>query len=197
MSASDTAPGTPHAAPSMHPDLAEILIDEQTLQARITALAADIRAGYNPDAVPILIAVLKGAFIFLADLTRQLGFLHEVDFMAVSSYGEGTTSSGVVRIIMDLERNITGRDVLIVEDIIDTGNTLSYLRRILGDRGPRSLRICTLLNKPSRRTVNVPVDYIGFDIPDRFVVGYGLDFAEKYRDLRYIGVLKPECYSTG
>jgi hypoxanthine phosphoribosyltransferase len=178
----------------MHPDLAEILIDEQTLQARITALAADIRAGYNPDAVPILIAVLKGAFIFLADLTRQLGFLHEVDFMAVSSYGEGTTSSGVVRIIMDLERNITGRDVLIVEDIIDTGNTLSYLRRILGDRGPRSLRICTLLNKPSRRTVNVPVDYIGFDIPDRFVVGYGLDFAEKYRDLRYIGVLKPEMY---
>jgi hypoxanthine phosphoribosyltransferase len=178
----------------MHPDLAEILIDEQTLKARITALAADIRAGYNPDAVPILIAVLKGAFIFLADLTRQLGFLHEVDFMAVSSYGEGTTSSGVVRIIMDLERNITGRDVLIVEDIIDTGNTLSYLRRILGDRGPRSLRICTLLNKPSRRTVNVPVDYIGFDIPDRFVVGYGLDFAEKYRDLRYIGVLKPEMY---
>jgi hypoxanthine phosphoribosyltransferase len=194
MSASNTAPGTPHSAPAMHPDLAEILIDEPALQARITALAADIRAGYDPDAVPILVAVLKGAFIFLADLTRQLGFLHEVDFMAVSSYGEGTTSSGVVRIIMDLERNITGRDVLIVEDIIDTGNTLSYLRRILGDRGPRSLRICTLLNKPSRRTVNVPVDYIGFDIPDRFVVGYGLDFAEKYRDLRYIGVLKPEMY---
>lgn len=178
----------------MHPDLAEILIDERTLQARVTALATDIRAGYPPDSVPILIAVLKGAFIFLADLTRQLGFLHEVDFMAVSSYGEGTTSSGVVRIIMDLERNIAGRDVLIVEDIIDTGNTLSYLRRILGDRGPRSLRICTLLNKPSRRTVDVPVDYIGFNIPDRFVVGYGLDFAEKYRDLRYIGVLKPEMY---
>jgi len=190
----DSGLRTPDPGLPMHPDLAEILIDEPTLQARITALAADIRAGYDRDSVPILIAVLKGAFIFLADLTRQLGFLHEVDFMAVSSYGEGTTSSGVVRIIMDLERNITGRDVLIVEDIIDTGNTLSYLRRILGDRGPRTLRICTLLNKASRRTVNVPVDYIGFDIPDRFVVGYGLDFAEKYRDLRYIGVLKPEMY---
>lgn len=191
---SDSGLRTPDSGLPMHPDLAEVLIDEQTLQARVTALATDIRAGYPPDSVPILIAVLKGAFIFLADLTRQLGFLHEVDFMAVSSYGEGTTSSGVVRIIMDLERNITGRDVLIVEDIIDTGNTLSYLRRILGDRGPRSLRICTLLNKPSRRTVDVPVDYIGFNIPDRFVVGYGLDFAEKYRDLRYIGVLKPEMY---
>ncbi len=179
---------------AIHPDLAEILIDEQTLKARIAEMAASIRTDYGPDSVPILIAVLKGAFIFLADLTRELGFLHEVDFMAVSSYGEGTQSSGVVRIIMDLERNIAGRHVLIVEDIIDTGSTLTYLKHILGDRNPASLRICTLLNKPARRTSDVHVDYIGFDIPDRFVVGYGLDFAEKYRDLSYIGVLKPEMY---
>ncbi len=178
----------------MHPDVAEILIDANQLQARVAELGTSIRRDYGPGSDLILIAVLKGAFVFLADLTRALGFLHEVDFMAVSSYGEGTTSSGVVRIIMDLERNITGRHVLIVEDIIDTGNTLAYIRRILSDRRPASLRICTLLNKPSRRTVNVPVDYIGFDIPDRFVVGYGLDFAEKYRDLPYIGVLKPEMY---
>ncbi len=195
MQTSDSGLRTSDSGLPIHPDLAEVLIDERALQARVTELAATIRKDYDSSSNLILIAVLKGAFVFLADLTRQLGFLHEVDFMAISSYGEGTQSSGVVRIIMDLERNIAGRNVLVVEDIIDTGNTLSYMRRILGDRRPASLRICTLLNKPSRREVNVPVDYIGFDIPDRFVVGYGLDFAEKYRDLPYIGVLKPELYS--
>jgi hypoxanthine phosphoribosyltransferase len=178
----------------MHPDLAQILIDEATLQARLAELAAAIRADYGAQDSPILVAVLKGAFVFLADLTRRLEFFHEVDFMAISSYGEGSQSSGVVRIIMDLERNIASRHVLIVEDIIDTGNTLSYMRRILQDRGPASLRICTLLNKSARRIVDVTVDYIGFDIPDVFVVGYGLDYAERYRNLPYIGVLKPELY---
>jgi hypoxanthine phosphoribosyltransferase len=186
---------TPPAAPAgQHPDIAEILIDPQTLQNRIGELADAIRRDYDGESDLVLLAVLKGAFVFLADLSRRLEFHHSVDFMAVSSYGEGTQTSGVVRIIMDLERNIQGRHVLIVEDIIDTGNTLAYLRRILEERGPASLRICALLDKASRRTVDVPVDYVGFEIPDVFVVGYGLDFAERYRNLPYIGVLKPELY---
>jgi hypoxanthine phosphoribosyltransferase len=178
----------------MHPDLAEILIDEARLRARVAEIGARIRADYGTQSDLILVAVLKGAFVFLADLSRQLDFFHEIDFMAISSYGAGTQSSGVVRIIMDLERDIAGRHVLIVEDIVDSGRTLRYLRHLLLDRGPASLRICTLLNKPARRTVDVPVDYVGFDIPDAFVVGYGLDYGERYRHLPYVGVLRPELY---
>jgi hypoxanthine phosphoribosyltransferase len=143
----------------------------------------------------LLVCVLKGAFMFLADLSRNLDLRHEVDFMEVSSYGAGTESSGVVRILLDLERNIEGRHVLIVEDIIDSGRTLQYITRNLRTRNPASLRICTLLSKPARREIDVPVDWIGFEIPDEFVIGYGLDYAEEYRNLPFIGVLKEEIYA--
>jgi hypoxanthine phosphoribosyltransferase len=139
--------------------------------------------------------VLKGAFVFLADLTRHLEMRHEVDFMEVSSYGSGTESSGVVRILLDLEQSIEGRHVLIVEDIIDSGRTLEYITRNLRTRKPASLRVCTLLSKPSRREVDLPVDLIGFEVPDEFVVGYGLDYAEAYRNLPFIGVLKKTVYA--
>ena len=143
----------------------------------------------------LLLCVLKGAYIFLADLSRLLDIPHEVDFMAVSSYGSGTTSSGAVRIVLDLKQDITDQHILIVEDIIDSGRTLAYLRRSLLARSPASLRICSLLNKPERREVDVPVDYLGFDIPDEFVVGYGLDYAQHYRNLPFIAVLKPEVFA--
>ena len=133
--------------------------------------------------------------MFLADLTRQIHLPLEIDFMAVSSYGDATESSGVVRILMDLERNIQGRHVLIVEDIIDTGRTLNYIIHNLRTRGPASIKICTLLNKPARRVLDIPLDYVGFVIPDRFVVGYGLDYGEIYRNLPFVGVLKPELYA--
>jgi hypoxanthine phosphoribosyltransferase len=175
-------------------DIAQVLIDEKRLQDRIRALAEAIRSDYEKIDDLLLLCVLKGAFIFLADLTRLLQTPHEVDFMAVSSYGAGTTSSGAVRIVLDLKEDISGRHVLIVEDIIDSGRTLDYMRRNLLARAPASLRICTLLNKPSRREVDVPVDYIGFDIPDEFVVGYGLDYGQLYRNLPFIAVLKPEVF---
>ena len=143
----------------------------------------------------LLICTLKGAYIFLGDLSRQLARPHAIDFMGVSSYGSGTSSTGAVQLIMDLKQDIAGRHVLIVEDIIDSGRTLDYLRRNLLARSPASLRICSLLNKPSRREVDVPVEYIGFDIPDEFVVGYGLDFDELYRNLPFIAVLKPEIFA--
>jgi hypoxanthine phosphoribosyltransferase len=176
-------------------DIARILIDEATLQDRIRELAADIERDYADVDNLLMLCVLKGAYIFLSDLSRLLTIPHEVDFMAVSSYGSGTTSSGAVRIVLDLKEDISGRDVLIVEDIIDSGRTLAYMRRNLLARAPGSLRICTLLNKPSRREVDVPVDYTGFDIPDEFVVGYGLDYAQLYRNLPFIAVLKPAVFS--
>lgn len=176
-------------------DVAEVLIDEERLQARILELAQRIEADYQEVENPLLLCVLKGAFIFLSDLTRLLDMPHEVDFMAISSYGSRTTSSGAVRIVLDLKEDIAGRHVLIVEDIIDSGRTLAYMRRNLLARSPASLRICTLLNKPTRRAVEVPVDYTGFDIPDEFVVGYGLDFAQHYRNLPFIAVLKPEVFA--
>lgn len=176
-------------------DVAEVLIDEERLQARILELAQRIEADYQEIENPLLLCVLKGAFIFLSDLTRLLDMPHEVDFMAISSYGSRTTSSGAVRIVLDLKEDIAGRHVLIVEDIIDSGRTLAYMRRNLLARSPASLRICTLLNKPTRRAVEVPVDYTGFDIPDEFVVGYGLDFAQHYRNLPFIAVLKPEVFA--
>lgn len=175
-------------------DVKKILIDEERLQDRIRELAAAIEDDYQDVERPLLLCVLKGAFIFLSDLTRLLDMPHEVDFMAISSYGTGTTSSGAVRIVLDLKEDIAGRHILIVEDIIDSGRTLDYMRRNLLARSPASLRICTLLNKPARREVNVPVDYVGFDIPDEFVVGYGLDFAQLYRNLPFIAVLEPQVF---
>jgi hypoxanthine phosphoribosyltransferase len=176
-------------------DIARILISPEALQSKIRQIAAQIDVNYADSDDLLLLCVLKGGFIFLSDLSRQIKRPHEVDFMAISSYGQATESSGAVRIVMDLKQDIAGRHVLIVEDIIDSGHTLDYMHRLLQARNPASLRICTLLNKGSRRAVDVPVDYIGFDIPDEFVVGYGLDFDEIYRNLPYIAVLKPECFA--
>lgn len=178
----------------MHPDIAEVLVDEDQLKHRIQELADEISAFYEDDG-PLLIAVLKGSVVFLTDLMRAMSVPHAIDFMATSSYGAATESSGVVRILKDLDDPIAGLHVIIVEDIIDSGHTLDYLRGMLLARNPVSLRIVSLLSKPSRREVDVPVDWIGFEIPDKFVVGYGLDFDEFYRDLPFIGVLKEELYN--
>jgi hypoxanthine phosphoribosyltransferase len=179
----------------LHQDIARILIDEEQLQRRIRELGRAITADYQDVDDLLLICVLKGAYVFLADLSRAIDRPHHLDFMGISSYGAGVKSSGAVQIIMDLKQDISGRHVLIVEDIIDSGHTLTYMRRILLARSPASLRICTLLDKSSRREIDVPVDYVGFDIPDEFVVGYGLDFGETYRNLPYIAVLKPELFA--
>jgi hypoxanthine phosphoribosyltransferase len=173
--------------------LAEILIPSDRLQARIAELGAQISRDYAGRDL-ILVAILKGSVVFLADLMRQISTPHAIDFMATSSYGNAVESSGVVRILKDLDASIEGRNVLIVEDIIDTGRTLDYLVRILRARQPASLEICTLLNKPARREIPVPVKYIGFDIPDEFVLGYGLDWGQRYRNLPFIAVLAPEAY---
>jgi hypoxanthine phosphoribosyltransferase len=169
----------------------EVLIDEAALRQRIEELGEEISADYDGREV-LLVGVLKGAVFFMADLMRQLSLPCEIDFMAISSYGEGTDSSGVVRILNDLDSNITDRHVLILEDIIDTGLTLSYLMRNLGAREPASLEVCALLVKHGRRETDVPVKYVGFEIPNRFVVGYGLDFGERYRNLPHVAVLEPE-----
>jgi hypoxanthine phosphoribosyltransferase len=174
--------------------IAEILIPPDRLQARIAELGAEISQDYEGKDL-LLLSVLKGSVLFLSDLMRRIAVPHAIDFMATSSYGTGMESSGVVRILKDLDASIEGRNVLIVEDIIDTGRTLDYLVRILQARAPRSLRICTLLDKASRREVRVPVNYIGFEIPDKFVFGYGLDYAELYRNLPYVAVLAPEYYT--
>ena len=171
--------------------VAETLIDEQTLRARIAELGEEISADYQGRA-PLLVGVLKGAVFFMSDLMRELTVPCEIDFMAVSSYGASTDTSGVVRILKDLDLNIEGRDVLVVEDIIDSGLTLNYLLRNLESRSPASLEICALLTKPERRQIEVPVRYVGFEIPNKFVIGYGLDFAERYRNLPYVGVLDEE-----
>jgi hypoxanthine phosphoribosyltransferase len=171
--------------------VSEVLIDEATLQGRITELGAEITADYGGRDL-LLVGVLKGAIFFMADLMRRLDLPCEVDFMAISSYGAGVDSSGVVRILKDLDVSIEGRNVLIVEDIVDSGLTLSYLIRNLEARHPASLETCALLTKPDRRENDVECRYIGFEIPNRFVIGYGLDFAERYRNLPYIGVLRDE-----
>jgi hypoxanthine phosphoribosyltransferase len=178
----------------MRDDVAKILISEQQIQARVRELGQQINAAYGDADRLLLVCVLKGAFMFLADLVRQLEVRHEVDFMEISSYGAGTVSSGVVRILLDLEQNVEGRHVLIVEDIIDSGRTLDYITRNLQTRRPASVRVCTLLSKPSRREIDVPLAFVGFEIPDEFVMGYGLDYAEEYRNLPFIGVLKEEIY---
>lgn len=183
------------ATRTLHDDVLKVLINEEKLQARIAELAACITEDYKDIDDLLLICVLKGAFVFLADLSRALERPHQLDFMGVSSYGAGTESSGAVRIVLDLKEDISERHVLIVEDIIDSGRTLAYLRRNLLARSPASLRIVSLLDKPERREVDVPVDYTGFHIPNEFVVGYGLDFAEIYRNLPYIAILKPEIFA--
>jgi hypoxanthine phosphoribosyltransferase len=174
----------------------EVLIDADALRTRIAELGDEISAEYAGREL-LLIGVLKGAVFFMADLMRHLTVPCEVDFMAISSYGAQTDSSGVVRILKDLDINIEGRHVLVVEDIIDSGLTLSYLMRNLESREPASLEICALLTKPSRREIDVPVRWIGFEIPNRFVIGYGLDFAERYRNLPYVGVLSDELMPEG
>ena len=166
-----------------------VLIDHEELSARIAALAREIRQDF-PAGQLHFVCVLKGAFLFLGDLIRVMEGHVTIDFMACSSYGASTTSTGEVRLSKDLDSGLEGRDVIIVEDIVDTGLTLHYLQEILLARGPRSLRTACLLNKPSRRKIDVKVDYIGFTIEDRFVVGYGLDYAEQYRNLPYIGILE-------
>ena len=175
--------------------IGEILIDEETLAARVAELGAEVSADYEGRDL-LLIGVLKGAIFFMADLMRHLTVACEVDFMAISSYGDATDSSGIVRILKDLDINIEGRDVLVVEDIIDSGLTLSYLIRNLESREPASLEVCALLTKPSRREIDVRVRYVGFEIPNKFVVGYGLDFAERYRNLPYVGVLDEHLLPT-
>jgi hypoxanthine phosphoribosyltransferase len=175
--------------------IGEVLIDEETLAARVAELGAEVSADYEGRDL-LLIGVLKGAVFFMADLMRHLTVTCEVDFMAISSYGAATDSSGIVRILKDLDISIDGRDVLVVEDIIDSGLTLSYLMRNLESREPASLEVCALLTKPTRREIDVPVRYVGFEIPNKFVVGYGLDFAERYRNLPYVGVLDEHLLPT-
>jgi hypoxanthine phosphoribosyltransferase len=174
----------------------EVLIEEGDLQRRIAALGRELSADYAGRDL-LLVGVLKGAVFFMADLMRHITVSCEVDFMAISSYGAATDSSGIVRILKDLDLNIEGRDVLVVEDIIDSGLTLSYLTRTLEARKPSSLEVCALLTKPERRAVDVSVRYVGFEIPNRFVIGYGLDFAERYRNLPYVGVLHEDLMPEG
>ena len=175
-------------------DLEKILLTSDQIQGRIAELARQIDADYAGREV-LLVGVLKGAVMVMADLSRALTANVTMDWMAVSSYGSGTKSSGVVRILKDLDRDITGRHVLVVEDIIDSGLTLSWLLKNLGGRQPASLEVCALLRKPDAVKVEVPVKYIGFDIPNEFVIGYGLDYAERYRDLPYVATLRPEVYA--
>jgi hypoxanthine phosphoribosyltransferase len=184
------------SATELEAAVTETLIDEDGLQRRIAELGEEISNDYAGRDL-LLVGVLKGAVFFMSDLMRHLTIPCEIDFMAISSYGDSTDSSGVVRILKDLDINIEGRDVLVVEDIIDSGLTLSYLMRNLEAREPASLEICALLTKPERREIDVPVRYVGFEIPNRFVIGYGLDFAERYRNLPYVGVLDTELVPDG
>ncbi len=176
---------------SMMPDVAEVLITGEQIEEKVRALGESITRDYAGERL-LLVGVLRGAVVVMGDLMRCIDLPCEIDFMDISSYGSGTSSSGVVRILKDLEEDITGRHVLIVEDIIDTGLTLSYLVRSLLARNPASLEICALLTKPERREIDVPVRYVGFEIPNRFVIGYGLDFAERYRNLPFVGVIRDE-----
>ena len=174
-------------------DIKEVYFTEQQLAEKVAELGARITEDYR-DRNPLIVSVLKGSYVFMADLTRRIQTPCNIDFMVVSSYGKRTKTSGEVQIIKDIEQPIDGRDLLIVEDILDSGVTLNYLMQVLMARGANSIRLCTLLSKPARHKVHVPIDYLGFEIPDEFVVGYGLDYAEKYRNLPYIGILKPSVY---
>jgi hypoxanthine phosphoribosyltransferase len=180
----------------LHADVAEVLLSEDQIRAKVAELGQRITADYAGDEVT-LVSVLKGSLPFMADLMRQIDLPLRIDLMEVSSYG-GTAieSSGLVRILKDLSAPIDGRHVLLVEDIIDTGLTLNYLLRYLRGKNPKSIKVCSLLDKPARRLVEIPLDYVGFEIPDAFVVGYGLDYGEVYRNLRFVGVLRPEAYES-
>ena len=191
---------TPAQSVELYPgDIESVLLTADQIQARIAELGREIGNDYSNAAAEtgndlLLITVLKGAVIFVTDLARAIPLPTQFEFMAVSSYGSSTSSSGVVRIMKDLDRDIQGRDVLIVEDVVDSGLTLSWLLRNLSSRQPRSLRVCTLLRKPDAKGANVDIAYVGFDIPNDFVVGYGLDYDERYRDLSYIGTLNPRVF---
>ncbi|AFM19428.1 hypoxanthine phosphoribosyltransferase [Mycolicibacterium chubuense NBB4] len=197
------AVGVPAHTAELYPgDIKSVLLSEEQIRSKTTELATQIADDYR-DAVTgtgeqdlLLITVLKGAVMFVTDLARAIPLPTQLEFMAVSSYGSSTSSSGVVRILKDLDRDINDRDVLIVEDIVDSGLTLSWLLRNLATRRPRSLRVCTLLRKPDAVRADVDISYVGFDIPNEFVVGYGLDYAERYRDLPFIGTLEPKVYET-
>ena len=177
----------------MENDILNVLISKEELAKKVQEIGAQISKDYAGKNL-MMVSVLKGSVVFMADLMRAVTIPAEIDFMSVSSYGSGAKTSGVVKIIKDLDIELAGRDLLIVEDILDSGLTLSYIKKILLERGPRSIKICTLLDKPERRKADILADYSGFEVPDEFVVGYGLDFAEKYRNLPYIGVLKPSVY---
>ena len=179
----------------LHADVERILVTEEQIQQRVRDLGLQLTRDYA-GREPVLVSVLKGSILFLADLIRATDLPLSVDLMEVSSYGQGTESSGLVRILKDLSAPIEGRDVVVVEDIIDTGLTLNYLLHYLEGKHPASMAICALLDKPARRLVEIPITYRGFSIPDQFVVGYGLDFAERYRNLPYVGVLRPEVYAA-
>lgn len=176
----------------MHNDVARIIVDQANLKRRIVELGEQINADYAPDSRPLLVCVLKGAYMFLSDLTKEITIPHEVDFMATSAYGGGLDSHGVVRLMLDLKTNVFGRHVLLIEDIVDRGSTINYILRLLNERHPASLHVCTLLDKPERRECDVPLKYVGFEIPNEFVIGYGLDIDEMYRNLPYVGVPTPE-----
>ncbi|MBQ8831634.1 MAG: hypoxanthine phosphoribosyltransferase [Oscillospiraceae bacterium] len=177
----------------MRKDIDHILYDEATIASKVRELGALITKDYEGKE-PFLVGVLKGCFVFMSDLSKEIDLYCDIDFMAVSSYGSGTTTTGAVQIKKDLSRDIEGRDVIIIEDILDSGVTLSYLTKYLENRKPASIKICTLMDKPARRQTDIKADYVGFVCPDEFVVGYGLDYDEKYRNLPFIGVLKPEIY---
>lgn len=177
----------------MHKDLKKVMFDERQIAGLADSIAERINADYEGESLTAVV-VLKGSLVFAADLIRRINADVRVDFMQASSYGVGTESSGVIKIKKDLESDISGENVLIIEDIVDSGRTLSLLKKELADRGAKSVKIAALLSKPARRVVDVEIEYIGAEIPDEFVVGYGLDFAERYRNLPYIGILKPEVY---
>ena len=179
----------------MRDDIDHILLSEEDLKAKVEEIGAQISKDYADSENFIMVSVLKGSVVFVSDLMRAVTIPAEIDFMVVSSYGSGTTSSGVVKIVKDLDIVLENKDILIVEDILDSGRTLSYLSKILKDRGAKSIKVCTLLDKPARREADIQADYAGFTIPDEFVVGYGLDYNEKYRNLPFVGVLKPHVYS--
>lgn len=179
---------------SMMDDIERVLISEKELQEAVNRIGAQISEDYEGKNL-VLVSILKGSLVFMADLMRAIKIPCEIDFMSVSSYGSGVKTSGVVKIIKDLDENLEGKDILLVEDILDSGKTLSYISALLAARNPASIRICTLLDKPERREADVRADYSGFPVPDEFVVGYGLDYAQKYRNVPYIGVLKPEIYA--
>lgn len=178
----------------MKEDILKVLLSENEIAQRVSEIGAQISRDYAGKRL-VMVSVLKGSAVFMADLMRTVTVPAEIDFMCVSSYGNGVKTSGVVRIIKDLDNDLAGMDLLLVEDILDSGMTLSYIKKLLLDRNPNSVRICTLLDKPERRKADIVADYKGFDVPDEFVVGYGLDYAEKYRNLPYIGILKPSVYS--